>query len=501
MRLGAQRFVLPVAFSVAACSAEGPREAVGTVEDAVINGEPEFGRPAVVGYARNGSLCTATIIAVKGNTGYALTAAHCVGADPGSLVTGQNMLDFNAKSFPVTKAVAHPGYAKARLFDIAVLTFSGADANTPTLPVLPSASDNLKSGKSVDVVGYGKTTDSGGQIGIKHHLVMNVKTVTSLRLVYDQGAGGLCSGDSGGPTIYTPSDPFVAGVHSFVSSNNGSCLVEGTDIRASAFLDSFITPTIEGKPIGLQTCNQCTEAHAFSGTCTKAVSKCYQSKSCSTYDACIGKCKTATCSLECELASPAGKKLYDALLACICDDACAAECADAAFCNPPTCGMTVAGASCESCLEASCCAEAQACSKSVTCLECTGALIPGAECADDTTTAAYESCLATSCADACGIAPPPEPTTTTTTGAGSAGGAAETTATTGATTGATGGAGGAEPEPGTPVVVESSCSVGRTVPGSRTSGVAAAFLASLTSLGVVARRRRRNGLRARDAQD
>jgi hypothetical protein len=469
----------------AACGAESPREGVGTTEEAIINGEPEFGRPAVVGYLRNGSLGTVTIISVKGTTGYALTAAHCLGADLGSLVTGQSVFDQQAKSYPVTKAVAHPGYAKAKLYDIAVLTFSGADAMTPKLAVLPAASDDLKSGKSVDLVGYGKTADSGGQTGLKHHRVLNMKAVSSLRLVYDQMAGGLCSGDSGGPSIYEPSQSFVAGVHSFVSSNNGSCLVEGTDIRVSAFVDSFINPVIEGKPIGLQTCNQCTEAHAFSGSCTEAVSKCYQSKSCGSYEACIGKCKTASCSLECEVAHPAGKQLYDGILACVCDTACAAECDSAAFCNPPTCGMTVAGASCQSCLESSCCAEAQACSKSLTCLECTGMLVPGAGCADDPVTTAYETCLATSCADACGIEPPPEPTTTTTAGAG---GAYETTGSTGATSGA----GGAEPQPQQPIVVESSCSVGRTVvPANETSGVAGSLVTGLGLLSLSLRRRRR----------
>ena len=378
------------------------RERLGVTESSIINGAPDAGHPMVVAYLHNGSICSSTIVAVKGSTGYALTAAHCVGSELGELSVGS---DINAptKKYTVTQALAHPGYQTSGLYDVAMLKFNGADGATPIMPVLTPQLDDLKSATTLDVIGFGKTEDGGGQVGVKHHKFLSVKDVTPLRLIYDQQAGGLCSGDSGGPSSYYPNIEYVAGVHSYVASNNGSCLVEGADIRVSPFVDTFIMPFINGQPIGTLTCDQCTEAHTANGLCSNAVGACYATKHCPSYQACTQGCKTNGCVVECKAKYPAGAILYDAIFACVCDTGCAVECEKASFCNAPQCGLSAAKPACQSCFEASCCAEAQACSENATCIDCQSSLVPGASCKADPVTQAYEDCLATSCSDACGI--------------------------------------------------------------------------------------------------
>lgn len=478
--------------SLAACGVQAPTPeegAVGTVAAEVINGEPDGGHPMVVAYLRSGSLCSATIVAVKGTTGYALTAAHCLGADLGEIVLGSNVSQPVAKH-PVIERVAHPDYGKGKLFDVAMLKFSGASGATPTMPLLTPAMDNLAAGSSVDVVGFGKTQDGGGSTGVKHHKFMKVKAVTDLRLIYDQQAGGLCSGDSGGPTTYYPAQEYVAGVHSYVSSNNGGCLGEGTDIRVSAVLDTFIQPFIDGKPFGKQTCGHCTESTLVNGDCTNALAECYGNSSCVAYQKCANGCETTACIYNCSQKYPAGADLDAAITACVCDDACSEECGDADFCNPPKCGLTSADTDCQACWESSCCAETTACSQSLTCIKCIGSLVPGPSCDTDPTTIAYQACLETKCASPCGITPDPSTSAATSTSSGGGGGDPSST---GGAGGAASGTGGSSNEGSggstAPTVTESSCALA----SGRTSGAPKGALALGLGLAMVlvGRRRRR----------
>lgn len=484
-----------------ACGSGERREPIGHEGSPIIAGTPDEGHPAIVGYLKSGSICTATIVAVDGTTGYALTAAHCLGADLGELVVGPNMLNTQAKTYKVTKAVAHPSYAKAKLFDIAMLTFTGADAMTPVMTPLPVDLDTVKAGSTLDLVGYGLTMDGGGQVGMKQHKTMAAKTVTPLRIVYDQKSGGLCSGDSGGPSLFDPQKEYVAGVHSFVSGNNGSCLGSGTDIRVSPFVDTFINPYIEGKPFGLVTCSQCAEAQTFQGQCSVPTAKCFSNAACVNYDACLDKCSAPSCELECAAKYPSGKTLYDAVLGCLCATGCKAECAEAKFCANPACDLYVEKKDCQACVDASCCAEAQACAKSGTCLDCASGVGSPITCASDATSAAYEACASTNCASECGVAPPP---TTAASGSGGAGGdssgaggagtgtgGVDTTAPATSTSGAGGGGlGGSAPAPESSTLeVESGCTAsGR--PGATPVTWAWAVVAG-AALARAARKRRR----------
>lgn len=469
---------------LAACGlAEPPAaERTGVAEGAVINGQPDAGHPMIVAYLRNGSLCSATIVAVKGSVGYALTAAHCVGADLGQIVVGADV-NKPIKTYPVTDRLAHPGYAKSTLYDVAMVKFSGADGSTATMAALSPGEDTLKAGSTVEVVGFGKTQDGGSQSGLKYKKTMVVKQVTDLRIVYDQKSGGICSGDSGGPSVFTTNGAErVAGVHSYVSSNNGSCLVEGTDIRVSPFLGTFVNPYIEGKPTAALTCDQCFEAHTWQGLCTDTVIDCYQSQECGPYQACVAKCKTASCQLDCRTKYAKGHALYQAILECGCDAGCPTECGAEPFCNPPACGLTGKLEACQDCFEASCCDEAKACNESGTCLDCVNSLIPGPNCQDDPTTAAYQACLATNCAAPCKLAPP-DPTTSGTASSGSAGGGGDVPPTGTGGVDAASGAGGADGDGG--MTTEVAMCAAR--PGRARAGLGA-VVAGLLGVGLARRR-------------
>ncbi len=486
---------------VTACERNAtPREdeQIGASETAIINGDPDQGHPMVVAYLHDGSLCSATIVEVKGSTGYALTAAHCIGAQLGELRVGSEINNSPTMTYPVTATLAHPGYKASTLYDVAMLKFTGASAATPSMPPLPVSLDNLSAGTTLDLVGYGKTTDAGGQIGAKHHKFLPIGDVTPLRLLFDQKAGGLCSGDSGGPSTFYPALEYVAGVHSYVASDNGSCLVQGADIRVSPYTETFIKPFINGQPTGPLTCAECTEAHTANGLCSKSIAACYATKHCPAYQTCIQACKTNGCIVDCKTKYAAGATLYTAIETCICDTGCATECAAAPFCNVPQCGLTAAKATCQSCFEASCCAEAAACAANATCIDCESALVPGPNCKTNPQKEAYDTCLATNCADACQLPSGSSSSGSSGTGSTTGQGGGDATTTTGTGAGAGGAGAGGEGPSGVSVEVSAcSASLGGAAfgsgsgrgHGSMTAGLLAGFACLVSSL----RRRRPRG--------
>ena len=94
------------------------------------------------------------------------------------------------------------------------------------LPAFKSGKLNLD--KKISRLGLLINADGTTDTSLRHDKVMPVNGQTELRIIYDQKNGGLCSGDSGGPSIFAGAA--VAGVHSFVSGtqqNPKSCLNEG----------------------------------------------------------------------------------------------------------------------------------------------------------------------------------------------------------------------------------------------------------------------------------
>lgn len=393
-----RRRVLAAAFVAVTACGEGPEagvEPVGAVDQGIVGGSTDTTHDAVVAWI-HGSKCSATIIATQGTTGYALTAAHCVGGPAGTIREGNDHNDAD-RTYDVLDWVVHPGYATSSAFDVAIVRFTGADGATPTLPVASKAQDNLNAGSSVDAIGYGVTPANNS---LRRHVVASLGYASEMLLGLDQPASGICSGDSGGPSLV---DERVVGVHSFVT--DASCTgsgVRGFDIRAAAVLGVFINPVLNGQAIGVHTCDECSDAHIQLGLCSDAAQTCGESAACRDYIDCVNACGDVPCTVGCELQHPQGKATYDGIRDCACHDACATECQGDSYCaEPPLCHFTSSDADCQSCFEASCCDEMTSCAADGYCVDCVTDSVPLAECPADPTVAAVQACIADNCAAQC----------------------------------------------------------------------------------------------------
>jgi hypothetical protein len=484
--------------SMMACSTPAPApidERTAQVDESIINGQTDTTHPAVVAYLHDNSSCSATIIAVKGTTGYALTAAHCIGASNGELRQGNN---YNTPTvvYQVTKKQTHPGWPYSKLYDVGMLSFSGASASTP---VIPASGASLAQGAMVDMVGYGLIQDGGGPNTVRYHKTMSIGQVTDLQYIYNQSAGGMCSGDSGGPSL---NGNTVAGVHRAVGNGqNPSCLTNGSDMRVSAFMDTFITPYINFTSPQPQTCAQCTEAHVQAGVCSNQLAACTSNADCQAYQKCIQACSTNACYSDCANKHQTGAGLYGKIFACVCNTGCPNECGKASFCSGPQCGLSYKVAGCQSCMDLSCCSQAVACSQSNTCLSCVNSLVPGPQCATDPTTVAYNKCQAAACEGPCGVSSSSSSSTSATTATGGPTTAATTSGVgtgagaggAGATVGvASSSSGGGSQETGD-IIVENGCTLGAGRSDADLRALALAAVAALVGT-QISRRRARRGI-------
>jgi MYXO-CTERM domain-containing protein len=382
---------------------EAAWESLGAHESEIVNGTADTTHPAVVAWL-HGSKCSATIIQVSGTTGWALTAAHCVGGGLGNIYQGNNHNNPDV-IYPVQAVGVHPGYATSDAFDVAVLRFSGATPQTPVLPMLTKAQDNIAVGMFLDAVGYGATP---GNNTVRRHANLAVLFESEVYLRFNQQTSGVCFGDSGGSSLHVLNSlPYVAGVHSTVTANNcvGGTAQDpeiGTDIRVAPMVPVFITPYINNQPYGQHTCDECSDAHRSQGLCQNAVLSCIQGPTCSDYIDCANACNTVPCQIQCGLTHAQGKALYDGINDCVCDTACSAECNGDSSCNePPACYLTSNFPGCQACFEQACCAEVSACAADDFCYDCISSISPSSTCPQDPIVASMQNCLNANCDAEC----------------------------------------------------------------------------------------------------
>ncbi|MCA9623775.1 MAG: hypothetical protein KC731_32355, partial [Myxococcales bacterium] len=367
-----------------ACTAPTPGpegdEEVAAASDEVFGGSLDTTHQAVVAWL-NGGKCTATIVAVQGNQGYALTAAHCVpgGGNLGNLRQGNNHANGSYDvQYPVVEAVVHPEYNVASAYDFAMVRFTGATGSTPIIAALASSQDNIGNGTQLDIVGYGQTEN--GNTTLRHHVVKPTSNTSEVSLYFNQPTSGMCFGDSGGGIIQNiAGTDYVVGVNQAVENNDCT----GTSIagRVSAVKSTFIDPFINGQPFQDQTCDQCTDAHTQGGgLCLDDVLACFSNTFCDQYVQCRSGCTTLPCVVGCDQSYPGGKQLYDQIIGCMCTS-CSSECNGDSLCAPPpACYLDVVNDTCQSCYEGACCAEATACAGDAGCLDCTLSLLPADSC-------------------------------------------------------------------------------------------------------------------------
>jgi hypothetical protein len=235
------------ALLVTACAGEPGLEGedLGQSDERIINGQLDTVHDAVVAIfdTDGGSGCTGTIISVNGGNAYVLTAAHCFGNGAIDVaVQGDNYQAAQA-IYDVADYQLHPQWNPNDLtFDFAIMRVTGANGGTPVIPALTAAEDDMTVGSTVDHVGYGLTSWPNGQTSQRHHALGQLSQIAQVQIAYDQPFSGPCSGDSGGPNLYTAaSGERVAGV---ISYGDQECAQVGVSGRVSAVYEGFIAPFI-----------------------------------------------------------------------------------------------------------------------------------------------------------------------------------------------------------------------------------------------------------------
>lgn len=429
--------VTGLAFSLlgAACASE-PHEDDARVRAArasIVGGDDDTTHDAVVllraSFQGGIKECSGTIVKVDAaaRVGYVLTAAHCATWKPTTVLLGASPDDPATRQFRVLDMSSAPytGSPGDTSHDLAVVRFLGATATTPVLPIA-GATDGVDVGSAVVSVGYGITTQSPPDPAPvrRRHVARSLSAAGATFVKYTQSDGhGVCSGDSGGPVLFgAPGAEKVVGVHSSVDPD---CLGTATSMRVSGEL-AFVEGALGAALPTMTTCAVCAGiAESGDDVCAKRRDACSASTECRAVLDCRSACSSQACADACMDKPGAGLLL--AFQACSCQDACKTECASSAGCGAlPKCGAAPnAKDACDACGMASCCAERRAASFDADGYACvrdrSGAACKGASA--PTATRAYESCLAKSCASACGITAPGEPpagdasATTTPTGA------------------------------------------------------------------------------------
>jgi MYXO-CTERM domain-containing protein len=233
---------------VAACADDGgvyDPDDLGSSEDEIINGQIDTTHDAVVAIFDTdaGAGCTGTIISINGSDGYVLTAAHCF--EFGGIDVAVVGDDYQAAQqvLNVANWQTHPQWNPNDLtYDFAMMRVSGVAPGTPIIPALTAAEDDMTVGTTVDHVGYGLVSYPNGQTSQRHHILGQLSQLAQLQIAYDQPTSGPCSGDSGGPNLYTtPNGERVAGV---ISYGDQECQQVGVSGRVSAVYAGFIAPFI-----------------------------------------------------------------------------------------------------------------------------------------------------------------------------------------------------------------------------------------------------------------
>lgn len=344
-----RRFLIPLALtsSLTACTEAPPVERlpVARLSSPIINGSVDNSGnyEEVVAMFTNNSACTGTIIAKDEPFAFVLTAAHCVDENPPVLVLqGTDYESPSAIQYIVQHYQIHPGYnPNSYLNDFAMMRIVGATSATPTRAVLTPAEDTISNGSQFTHLGYGvidTSTNPDTGTSQRHITTGTVIGTSTLTLTFDASSSGVCFGDSGGPNIHNATGK-VAGVNSTVA--NGNCNTESDSGRASAVLNTFITPYINNAPPPPVNCDACFEAATSAGgACSTEVNACLNFEQCNDLVGCFNGCTSQACINSCAQNNGPGMILYDLIFECICDNACDSECDNAEMCTdgfgPPT---------------------------------------------------------------------------------------------------------------------------------------------------------------------
>ncbi len=338
-------------------------------QSGIINGELDTTHQAVVAVLASTAACSGTIIEKNGGNLFVLTAGHCVTEmTPQWVVQGNDYNSGSAIVYNIADFEAHPSYTGGD-YDFAMIRAVGAGSGTPVIPAMTPSQDNLASGTQVTHVGYGLTSYPNGDTSQRHYIDGPLAGLDSITIWYNQGSGGPCSGDSGGPQL-SRGTTTVAGVTSY---GDTQCASYGVSGRVSAVYNSFIRPYIDGTPITM-TCDECfSAATSGQGACMDEVNACYNDSDCYNMLVCFSNCSSGdqACYQTCADQHPSGLEIYYTIYDCVCETGCVDECADDPMCQTtlkPLGDDCADGSECDStlcvdgvCCESDCSGQCQAC--------------------------------------------------------------------------------------------------------------------------------------------
>ncbi|MEW5743491.1 MAG: trypsin-like serine protease [Myxococcota bacterium] len=187
----------------------------------------------------SGTLITPTV---------AITAAHCTSALllPGSTLVAmevQNLSPATDAGWTMTASWRpHPSWntSTTTAFDIGLVKLSAPITGVTPRPFSRRALTSADIGQPMDVVGYGITSSSGSDFGVRRRVQLPLRGLqTNLIELGDFTSAGICNGDSGGPSMMREPDGLtrVIGVHS--RTTPGANCMDGVDTRVDSY-GSFI---------------------------------------------------------------------------------------------------------------------------------------------------------------------------------------------------------------------------------------------------------------------
>jgi hypothetical protein len=243
-----------------ACSDPAGGAALSELREPILRGEVDEDHPEVMLLVnRAGFLCTGTVIHVAEQSGFLLTAAHCVTEESGAGLVPLPARDFvvvpgadfaeSTIDYPVSSVSVEPSYDGSFAADVAVVRFSfGSDAAPSTIEPLSSGEDQLDVADEVLLVGFGQTDLDEGNTQ-RRRVERQVEVLDEELVVYSQEDGkGACFGDSGGPVLVTLGGRerlaavISGGVDSVADGCSGGL---GVSMRVSAY-ESFIAGALSG---------------------------------------------------------------------------------------------------------------------------------------------------------------------------------------------------------------------------------------------------------------
>ncbi len=197
----------------------------------LVNGSVDHGHPSVGLLQSSMGNCTATLVGSR----TVLTAAHCIGNNNRFTVGGRRYSGSHVAVHPRCKLnIQHPycTYTNRVENDIGLVVLSKPVSNVTPSPI---ATRSPWVGQQLVLVGFGKTSESGGA-GTKRMGPNRIAALSSTKIRFDPiaGSSNLCNGDSGGPSFGQGStgEEVVVGVH---STKNGVCGNGGHDMRVERY--------------------------------------------------------------------------------------------------------------------------------------------------------------------------------------------------------------------------------------------------------------------------